>query len=66
MLGVIKRLMRKDPPPWNDIQPISAEIFGLERLKQHARGGADRCRGTCPSVYGRYSKTLGAIFFKLD
>jgi cyclic beta-1,2-glucan synthetase len=31
---------------WDDLQPISAEIFGLERLRQHARSLAESQRTT--------------------
>lgn len=27
---------RPPPPPWNDITPVREEIFGVERLEQHA------------------------------
>jgi cyclic beta-1,2-glucan synthetase len=27
---------RRSPPPWNDIAPVREEIFGVERLEQHA------------------------------
>ena len=38
---------------WNDLQPISAEIFGPERLRQHARSLAETQLVTAdpPSVY---------------
>tara|TARA_R110000868_G_scaffold373543_1_gene637746 strand:+ start:125245 stop:133872 length:8628 start_codon:yes stop_codon:yes gene_type:complete len=29
-------LRRGDTAPWNDINPVRAELFGLERLEQHA------------------------------
>jgi cyclic beta-1,2-glucan synthetase len=31
----------KNAQQWDDLQPISAEIFGLERLRQHARSLAE-------------------------
>jgi cyclic beta-1,2-glucan synthetase len=39
------RVFGQHPKPgslaWDDTQPISAEIFGLERSKQHARSLAE-------------------------
>ncbi|HXE48565.1 MAG TPA: glucoamylase family protein, partial [Ramlibacter sp.] len=28
---------RAPPPPWNDTAPVRQELFGIERLEQHAR-----------------------------
>ena len=41
MLRVIGQRIRHKSPAWDDTQPISAEIFGLERSKQHARSLAE-------------------------
>jgi cyclic beta-1,2-glucan synthetase len=41
MLRVIGQAIRNKSPAWDDTQPISAEIFGLERSKQHARSLAE-------------------------
>ncbi len=35
------RFFNRNSPQWDDSQPISAEIFGLERLRQHARSLAE-------------------------
>ena len=37
MLRMIGNRLKHNPSAWDDTQPISAEIFGLERSKQHAR-----------------------------
>ena len=41
MLRVIGNRIKHNPSVWDDTQPISAEIFGLERSKQHARSLAE-------------------------
>ena len=41
MLRMIGNRLRHTPSAWDDTQPISAEIFGLERSKQHARSLAE-------------------------
>ena len=41
MLRMIGNRLRHIPSAWDDTQPISAEIFGLERSKQHARSLAE-------------------------
>jgi cyclic beta-1,2-glucan synthetase len=41
MLRVIAQRIRHESTAWDDTQPISAEIFGLERSKQHARSLAE-------------------------
>ncbi len=47
------RLFKKNSQQWDDLQPISAEIFGLERLRQHARSLAETQAVTTlpPAVY---------------
>jgi cyclic beta-1,2-glucan synthetase len=37
----MRRFFTKNTQQWDDLQPISAEIFGLERLRQHARSLAE-------------------------
>ena len=41
MLRQIGKRIGQNPSAWDDTQPISAEIFGLERSKQHARSLAE-------------------------
>jgi hypothetical protein len=41
MLRQIGIRIGQNPSAWDDTQPISAEIFGLERSKQHARSLAE-------------------------
>ncbi len=41
MLRMIGNRLKHNPSAWDDTQPISAEIFGLERSKQHARSLAE-------------------------
>ena len=41
MLGLTENRIRHNPSTWDDTQPISAEIFGPERSKQHARSLAE-------------------------
>ena len=41
MLRMIGNRLKHSPSAWDDVQPISAEIFGLERSKQHARSLAE-------------------------
>ena len=41
MLRMIGNRLKHTPSAWDDTQPISAEIFGLERSKQHARSLAE-------------------------
>jgi cyclic beta-1,2-glucan synthetase len=40
------QFFKKSTQQWDDLQPISAEIFGLERLRQHARSLAETQRVT--------------------
>ncbi len=49
----MRRLFKKTSNKWGDLQPISAEIFGLERLRQHARSLAEsqQVTGQPPAVY---------------
>ena len=35
ILGEVLR-RRTPPPPWNDMNPVRQELFGVERLEQHA------------------------------
>ena len=37
VLRLISNLGRGNSKQWDDLQPISAEIFGIERLRQHAQ-----------------------------
>ncbi len=37
----MRRLFQKNTQQWDDLQPISAEIFGHERLRQHAHSLAE-------------------------
>ena len=47
MLRLIEKLTQsRRPSPWDDGQPISAEIFGQERSRQHARSLAESQRVT--------------------
>lgn len=45
--------LKKNSQQWDDLQPISAEIFGLERLREHARSLAQSQQVTNqpPAVY---------------
>ena len=47
------RVFKKNAQQWDDLQPISAEIFGLERLRQHAHSLAESQQVTDqpPAVY---------------
>ena len=40
------------PPPWNDMAPVREELFGVERLEQHAESlaAAQRVTATPPRV----------------
>ena len=46
-------LFKKNTQQWDDLAPISAEIFGVERLRQHARSLAESQQVTNhpPNVY---------------
>ena len=47
LLRLIGKLVQDRPPsPWDDGQPISAEIFGQERSRQHAHSLAESQRVT--------------------
>jgi cyclic beta-1,2-glucan synthetase len=39
--GLLTNVLKGNSRQWDDLQPISAEIFGLERLRQHARSLAE-------------------------
>ena len=41
MHDLVERLRHRHAPAWDDALPISAEIFGPERFKQHARSLAE-------------------------
>jgi len=37
MRHLFARMLKQDESPWNDSQPIRAELFGIERFREHAR-----------------------------
>ena len=41
LLTRLARLARADRSPWNDTGPVREELFGVERLEQHARSLAE-------------------------
>jgi cyclic beta-1,2-glucan synthetase len=51
--GTLAIFLNGNSQQWDDLQPISAEIFGLERLRQHARSLAESQKITQhpPRVY---------------
>ena len=39
MANLVKRLFKLVPPapPWDNLEPVREELFGVERLEEHAR-----------------------------
>ena len=53
---------RAIPGPWADTAPLREELFGIERLEQHARSLAATAHGPAPggvSRPGRYRHPCG-------
>ncbi len=77
MLRAIGQRVLHKSTAWDDTQPISAEIFGLERSKQHARSLAesqivsdhpprvysiiDRLRDNASALLAAYRELCGAV-----
>ncbi len=53
MRQLFGRLFQRETSPWNDSQPIRAELFGIERFREHAQSLArsQTAAGTPVSVY---------------
>ena len=62
MLAKLRAVLEHRPSaPWNDITPVREEIFGLERLEQHAESlaGAQSVSERPPIVVSLQSRLNG-------
>ena len=59
MLSKLRAVLHRHPStPWNDATPVREEIFGLERLEQHAESlaGAQSISAQPPMVWSLHSR----------